>query len=243
MENILQNPIVYLKGVGPKRGELLKKELNITTYEDLLSYYPFRYVDRSKISTVKDVNEEMAYVQLRGKIFGLQSVGSPKPNRMVAYLRDSTGMIELLWFQGFKWIKEKIREGNEYVVFGKPSVFNNNFSIVHPELEEAVEFDKNTNSVFHPIYSTTEKLKSVGLDARNIGKLTRQLISVVENEIFETFPSGILTDLKMISRKDAIANIHWPKDESLLESARYRLKFEEFFLYPATAVVFENLPA
>ena len=172
--SFFETPIEYLKGVGPQRADILKKELKIFRFEDLLYFYPFRYVDRSKFQKVKEVVSDSVYVQIKGKIKHIKVVGKFKSMRMTAILEDETGEIELIWFQGIKWLKDKFKTDTEYIVFGKPSYFNNNLNIAHPEIELASEQSQSVVSTLQPFYSSTEKLKSRGLDSRGIGKIIKK---------------------------------------------------------------------
>ncbi len=230
MSNVfLDTPIEFLKGVGPKRADLLKKELNIFTFRDLLLYFPFRYVDRSKIYTISEIQADLMYVQLRGVIVDLHEIGEKRGRRLVASLMDSSGEIELVWFQGIKWVKESIKADTEYVVFGKPTIFNRKFNIPHPELELASEFDKTIGISLQGIYSTTEKLRSRGLGNRNLVKLIKTLVLLSAGKIPEILSADIVHKLGLLSREEALINIHFPEDQRLLQKAQARLKFEELF--------------
>ncbi len=211
------------------RAELLKKELGIFTFQDLLHYFPFRYIDRSKFLKVSEVRSDSAYVQLKGKIFGLKTFGKHRATRLTGFLRDETGDIELVWFKGLKWVMQKIKPGEEYVVFGKPSYFNGKYNFVHPEIELASETQKGVNATLQPFYSSTEKLKSKGLDSRGIAKLTKNLVDQIDHTIPETLSEEIITPLKFISREKALINIHHPENQYILDKAIARLKFEELF--------------
>lgn len=224
---ILQTPIEYLKGVGPKRAEVLRSELNIFTCDDLLNYFPFRYVDRSKFSRITDIDNDQNYFQLRGKITSPQVIGAARSRRLTAYLIDDSGEIELVWFQGIKWAQEKIKPGVEYIVFGKPNYFNGRYNLAHPEFEPVAEYDL-LSSQLQPFYSSTEKLKSKSLDSRGIAKLTKTLVAMVDM-IPETLTPEIINRLKFISREQALKNIHYPESQEILNKAITRLKFEELF--------------
>ncbi len=222
-------PIEFLKGVGPKRAEMLSKELCISTFGDLLSFYPFRYIDRSKINKIVDIpNNEQNFIQLKGKIISLETVGQSKSKRLIAIFKDDTGEIELIWFQGLKWVKEKIKPNKEYIIFGKPTLFNKKYNIAHPEIEE-VTTEQQIFKGLQPLYSSTEKLKSKGLDSKGIAKLSKTLIELIKGGINETLPEYIINKFNFISRDAALTNIHFPENLFLLEKARQRLKFEELF--------------
>jgi ATP-dependent DNA helicase RecG len=226
---ILNNPIEFLKGVGPARGELLKKELNIFTFEDLLGYFPFRYVDRSKFFKISEISSENAYIQLKGRIKEVSIIGQGRAKRFVAIFGDETGNIELVWFQGIKWIQDKIKPGYEYIVFGKPTIFNGKYNFAHPETELAGDMDTGLNATLQPVYYSGEKLKNRGLDSRGISRLTKTLLLLLEGKIPETLPDYLLEQLHFLPRKDTMMNIHHPENQQLLDKAIARLKFEEFF--------------
>ncbi len=226
-DELLQTPIEYLKGVGPKRAEVLRSELNIFTFDDLLNYFPFRYVDRSKFSRIADIDNDQNYFQLRGKISAPQLIGAARGRRLSAYIADASGEIELVWFQGIKWAQEKIKPGVEYIVFGKPNYFNGRYNFAHPEFEPVAEYDL-LSTQLQPFYSSTEKLKAKSLDSRGIAKLTKTLVAMVD-VIPETLNPEIIYRLKFISREEALKNIHYPESQEILNKAITRLKFEELF--------------
>jgi ATP-dependent DNA helicase RecG len=225
----LETPIEYLKGVGPARAEILRKELKIFTFGELLSLFPFRYVDRSKIFRVADVTDDSAYVQVRGKIISSGTVGSLRAKRLVATLSDGTGEMELVWFQGIKWVENKIKTGDEYIAFGKPSWFNGHLNMPHPDLERPGEQPSSVSDTFRPLYSSTEKLKSKGLDSKGLSRLMRTLVQSDRFSIPETLSPGILESLRLMNRQEAFINIHFPASHELLQKAQARLKFEELF--------------
>ncbi|HXD92190.1 MAG TPA: ATP-dependent DNA helicase RecG [Bacteroidia bacterium] len=229
MSNFLDTPIEYLKGIGPQRGDMLKKELQIFTYYDLLSLYPFRYVDRSKFYKIKDVTEELPYVQLKGKIIRTELLGEKFAKRFVAYLKDDTGIIELVWFQGAKWLEGKFKPDIEYVVLGKPSEFRGKYNITHPDVDLASDESVKLNAVLQPVYPSTEKLKSKGLDSKGILKLQEVLVPQLQHKIEETLPDSIINQYKLISKELACKQIHFPENPELLKKAELRLKFEELF--------------
>jgi ATP-dependent DNA helicase RecG len=227
--NLFQTPIEYLKGVGPKRAEILKKELSIFTFRDLLHYYPYRYIDRSKFFKVNEIISDSAYIQLKGTISNIRLIGKNRGRRMTARFSDETGNIELIWFQGIKWIQDKFKIGEEYIIFGKPSLFNNKYNIAHPEVELANETELAVNETLQPFYSTTEKLRSKGLGNKSFGKITKTLVLRVKDEIKENLSEEILNNLKLISREEALLNIHFPTNSQVLSKSKARLKFEELF--------------
>lgn len=228
-ETFLNTPIVYLKGVGPQRAELLKKELQVFTFYDLLTQYPFRYVDRTQFYKVKDINDEMPYIQLRGKIARTEMIGAKRAKRFVAYFTDDTGTIELVWFRGLKWIEDKVKPSVEYVLFGKPTLFNGKFNIAHPEIEEVSDENTRLASALQPVYNTTEVMKKKGIDSRGMYRLLKSLINLITNNIPETLSDQLINENKFCSREFALKNIHMPESQDALHKAQYRLKFEELF--------------
>ncbi|MFM7900532.1 MAG: OB-fold nucleic acid binding domain-containing protein, partial [Bacteroidota bacterium] len=195
----LDSPIEFLKGVGPQRGEVLKKELNIFVFRDLLQYIPFRYVDRSKFHPIADVQDDGAYIQIKGRIVSMQTIGQKRAQRLVAQLRDDTGMIDLVWFKGLKWIMGSIKTGVEYTVFGKPSEFNGRFNFVHPEIEPAaLRSEDPIGLTLQPFYSSTEKSKMRGLDSKGIMRMQRTLLQSLPQQLPETLPHKITQALNMV---------------------------------------------
>ena len=226
--HILSTPIEYLKGVGPIRSELLKKELNIFTYEDLLLHFPFRYVDKSNIHLISQINDSFPHVQFRGRIKKIEEKGNKRSKRLIAYFHDSSGVIELIWFKSIRWIKQNIDLDKEYIVFGKPSFFSGKPNLVHPDLD-IMDGVKEDFMGLHGVYSTTEKLINKGLNSRAISKLVKNLLPLLENNIEENLSDEILTKFKIPKKKNALINIHISKDLKILERAQKRLKFEELF--------------
>ncbi len=229
MAQFLDTSIEYLKGVGPKRADLLKKELHIFTFKDLILFFPFRYIDRSRFYKIAEIKGEMPQVQLKGKIIAVKTIGEARKKRMVAVFSDGTGEIELVWFKGIKFLKHSITVGKELIVFGKPILFNGKYNIAHPEtepIEKEIEFEK---IGLQPVYSSTEKLNNSGLSSRNIWKIQRTLCEQISKMIPETLSQEILDDNKLISREEAIKQLHVPSDVNLLKKAIFRLKFEELF--------------
>jgi len=228
MAGFFTTSIEFLKGVGPQRAALLNKELNIFTFGDLIQHYPFRYEDRTKFYTIREVHDEMQYVQLRGSIKKKELIGVGFKKRFVAHMVDPTGEIELVWFQGINWINDKIKPGIEYTVFGKPSRYGNKFNIAHPELDVATE--KNGQGGFlQPVYSITEKLKARHLDSKALAKFIQELLIQCSDKIRETLPSDMVASEKLLSKKESLFNIHNPRSHELLSLAQHRLKFEELF--------------
>ena len=229
--SILSSPIEYLKGVGPLRADLLKKELGIFTFEDLLNHFPFRYIDRTKIEYIGNINPQTDYIQVKGRITAIEILGERKAKRMIAWLEDETGIVELTWFQGIQWIQKILQEGSQYLVYGKAGFFNGRPQIMHPEIELFTPELSNGKSFLEPVYSTTEKLKAKGLNARQISKLTAALFTLVSpKDIIENIPEDVLQKLNLIRKYDAVIAVHFPKNPEEYELALHRLKFEEFFL-------------
>jgi ATP-dependent DNA helicase RecG len=227
--SFLETPIEYLKGVGPTRAALLNKELQIFTFGELLSLFPFRYVDRSKVFRISEIKEDVAYLQVKGRIRNVQSIGSPRNKRIIATISDGTGELDLVWFQGANWIADKLVPGTEYLVFGKPSWFNGRLNIPHPELEVPGENMASPGDQFRPVYPSTEKLKSRGLNSRGLSKLIKTLIQYPNFHITENLSRNILDSLKLPDRQEAFLNIHFPSSPEKLKLAQARLKFEELF--------------
>jgi ATP-dependent DNA helicase RecG len=226
----LQNSIEYLKGVGPNKAEVLQKELQIFSWEDLLKHFPFRYIDKSKFYTISEVTEDGAYIQIKGKITGFQMLGPPRRQRLVGKFVDETGEIDLVWFKAAEWIMKSLKLGVEYVVYGKPAKFGRNFNIAHPEIKPVTEVVQQANSL-EPLYNTTEKMKKFNLDSKGVLQLMRNLLASLEPfDILEILPFDVLDKYKMLSRYQSFQNIHLPTDNNALEKAIFRLKFEELLL-------------
>ena len=222
-------PIEYLKGVGPKRGDLLKTELGIFTLSDLLFHFPFRHEDRSSFHKISQLTPDGPTVLLRGKIRAVESVETGKARRFMARFSDGTGEIELVWFRSLKYIKETVIPGTEFVIVGKPTVFNNRFSIAHPEMELAGSKPDSAFLGFFPVYHSTEKLKSLGLDSKGISRLLVNLLNGIPDKFPETLPDYILEHFKLPERDAAIRQAHHPRNPDDLKKAMFRLKFEELF--------------
>jgi ATP-dependent DNA helicase RecG len=228
--HLLDTPIEFLKGVGPAKSELLKKELQIFTFRDLLHLFPFRYVDRSRFYKIRDIKSADTEIQLVGRITRLEEIaGKGRSKRLRAQFVDDTGSVELVWFRGAKWIKSSLKANQDYVLFAKPNVYQGKFSFPHPELELAEEFKKSPLKGLQPVYPSTEKLNNKGLNSRGIGKLTRNLIPQIKNQIPEFLPPGIIEVYQLHRLEDAYIQVHFPANVDILDSARRRLKFNEFF--------------
>ncbi len=228
MNNFFETNIEFLKGVGPQKAEIMQKELQIFTFGDLIQYYPFRWEDRSKIYQIKDAHEDLAYIQVKGVLTMVSLVGTDTKKRLVAQLEDKTGVIELVWFQSVPFIQKFLKKGDQYIVFGKPNIFNGTINIVHPEIELFGE-NKSMEGYLQPIYSSTEKLRRFYLDSKGISKLQRQLLELALNKINETLPKYIIDKYKLVSKQKALEQIHFPDSPSTLTQAQRRLKFEELF--------------
>src|SRR6218665_1111695 len=227
---LLQTPIEYLKGVGPQRGELLRKELGIHRYEDLINFFPNRYIDRTRYFKINELQKNDTEVQIIGKIINVKTVEFGKAKkRLVATFVDETGQIELTWFQGHKWIRESLKINIPYVIFGKTNNFNGQFSMAHPEMELYSEHEKSLRSAMQPVYPSTETLTNRGISNRVINKMMQQLFVETQAKFVETLPNYILEELKLIPKNAALFNIHFPKSQELLSKAQFRLKFEELF--------------
>lgn len=230
MNHILDTPITYLKGVGPKKAVVLEKELGVKTFRDLLYHFPFRYVDKSKIHKVKDITTDTTYFQLKGKISMLNTVGDKRTRYITAKFTDDTGSIDLVWFRGIKWIKDTLQHNKEYLIFGKPSVFKNFFNFVHPEIEDAQIQDTTVSGQrLEGIYSSTEKLKNSGMGARGFTKLIKQLLIQAGESITEILPKYLIEHYKLLDNKTALHNIHFPENQKIIAEAENRLKFNELF--------------
>jgi ATP-dependent DNA helicase RecG len=229
--NILSSPIEYLKGVGPQRADLLKKELNIFTFNDLLEHYPYRHVDKTKVNLIREVTPQTEYIQVAGVLVSFEVVGHKNNKRAVGQLKDQSGFLELAWFQGLNWIQKTLKVGASYLVYGRVTFFQGRPQIVHPEIELLTEQKHEAKSYLEPIYPTTEKLKARGLGGRQIGKLTQVLFQLLkEKDLPENLPDKILSQLKLTDRFQAYRNIHFPPTVTMYEQAVQRLKFEELFI-------------
>ena len=227
--NILDQDIMYLPGVGPNRKKMLNQELGIHTYGDLLEYYPYKYVDRSKVYTVHELTGDMPFVQVVGRILSFETFEmGPRKERVVAHFSDGTGIIDLVWFMYGKSAKTKYKIGQQYLIFGKPAVFNNRIQIAHPDIDDASTVDTSAMGM-QPYYNTTEKMKKMGLTSRSVEKLTKTLIEKLTDTLPETIPDFIASPLHLMSRDQALRTLHYPQNAKDLERARVRLKFEELF--------------
>ena len=229
--SILSNPVEYLKGVGPLRGDMLKKELLIFTFKDLLEHFPLRHIDKTEVKLIRDITYQTDFIQVAGKLTAFHITGTGRGRRLVGELQDSSGVLELTWFQGVSWISRSLEVGREYLVFGKPGFFLGKPQITHPEVELYTPEKAGGKGFLEPIYPATEKLKTKGLNGRNIGKLMFNLFSVLsEKDLPENLPQHLINALKLTSRWQAYKGIHFPGGKEDFDRAVYRIKFEEFFL-------------
>lgn len=230
--NLLDTKVEFLKGVGTKKAEVLKKELGISTYQDLISYYPYRYVDKSNFVKIRDINSEDVYIQVKGKVVGIETIGVGPKSRVSAKFVDETGMVELVFFKGLRYIKETLQYEKDYVIFGKPSLFKNTYNFVHPDIEPLEVFlhqQAQQTEKFSPLYNTSERMKNSFLNSKAISRLTRTLISQTKGYIHENLPPYIIERFKLISHEKAVIQIHFPSSPENLAKAKARLKFEELF--------------
>ena len=229
MLDILSQDIQYLPGVGPKKKDLLDKELGIATVSDLLEYYPYKYIDRSKIYTIDNLHGDMPFIQIKGRILSFEEFSNgARKKRLVAHFSDGTGVADLVWFSGVKYATEQYKVGVEYVVFGKPSVYGGRYQFAHPDIDRADELQLSQMGM-QPYYNTTEKMKKAGLTSRSLEKITKSTLERMTQPLAETLPPFIANRLRLVSRDTAVRNVHYPKNDRDLANARLRLKFEELF--------------
>lgn len=228
MFDLASRDIKYLSGVGPQRASVLNKELNIYSLHDLLYYFPYKYVDRSRIYYIHEIDGTMPYIQLKGEILGFETIGEGRQRRLIAHFSDGTGIVDLVWFQGIKFLVGKYKVHQEYIVFGKPSVFNGRINIAHPDIDNASELKLSTMGL-QPYYNTTEKMKRSSLNSHAIEKMMSAVVQQLHEPLPETLSSAILTEHHLMPLTEALMNIHFPANPELLRKAQYRLKFEELF--------------
>ncbi len=225
----LNTAIAYLKGVGPNRAVLLKSELGIHTFGDLINFFPNRYIDRTQFFKINQLQNNTSEVQIIGKITSIKTVQQKRGSRLVANFTDDTGQMELVWFRGAKWIKEALKINTPYVIFGKTTFFNGLFSMPHPEMELVEDYKKSLRTAMQPIYPSTEKLTNKGISNKIVSKIIQNLFEEVQGDFTETLSTPIIDELNLISKKEALLNIHFPQNQELLTKAQIRLKFEELF--------------
>jgi ATP-dependent DNA helicase RecG len=240
MQDFLDTNIKYLPGVGPKRAELLNNDLNIYTFRDLLYYFPYKYIDRTKFYKISELDPDLPYVQLRGMIKGYYTEGRGAGKRLVADFQDESGTIKLIWFKGVKWITQSYVPGIEFIVFGKPGVFNGIINIIHPEIEAVSKAAERITSALQGHYNTTENLKNHFLTSKAVGKLVGNLLKQLSFRLPETLPDYIVSKYNLMELHDALNKIHFPSNPAELEKARYRLKFEELFFIQLNILRFKN---
>ena len=228
MFDLASRDIKYLSGVGPQRASVLNKELNIYSLHDLLYYFPYKYVDRSRIYYIHEIDGTMPYIQLKGEILGFETIGEGRQRRLIAHFSDGTGIVDLVWFQGIKFLVGKYKVHQEYIVFGKPSVFNGRINIAHPDFDNASELKLSTMGL-QPYYNTTEKMKRSSLNSHAIEKMMSAVVQQLREPLPETLSPAILTEHHLMPLTEALMNIHFPANPELLRKAQYRLKFEELF--------------
>ncbi|MCU4176891.1 ATP-dependent DNA helicase RecG [Carboxylicivirga sp. N1Y90] len=229
MSELAAQNITYLPGVGPKRAELLRQELQIASYEDLLYYFPYKYVDRSKFYAIRDINAKLPYIQVRGRLTSLKTIGEGRQSRLSAMFSDGTGVIELVWFKGHKYVKDNLNSDFEYIVFGKPTSFNGQFNIVHPEMDKVHDGKVKIAAALQAFYNTTEKMKRGFLNSKTIHKMQQNIFLSFQGKIPETLPAFIIQRYKLLQLHEALKTIHFPLNAEILEKAQFRLKFEELF--------------
>lgn len=231
MNQLFQTPVEYLKGTGPARAEVLKKELGIYNFEDVLRHFPFKYIDRTRFYKIREINIDLPHVQVVARLTHKEILGEKHTKRLVAQVKDETGVMELVWFQGIKWVEKYLQPGKAYILFGKPGSFNGKAQMSHPEIElyspEALK--RQGNATLQPVYSSTEKLKQFSLDSKGLQKLTSFLIEQHSRDIPENLPLNLINKLKLMGRADAYRHIHFPENATTLAEAVRRLKFEELF--------------
>ena len=228
MFDITTRDIKYLQGVGPQRATMLNKELNIFSLGDLLYYFPYKYVDRSRLYYIHEIDGNMPYIQLKGQILSFETMGEGRQRRLVAHFSDGTGVIDLVWFQGIKYLMGKYKAHEEYIVFGKPTVFNGRINVAHPDIDPAKDLSLSGMGL-QPYYNTTEKMKRSGLNSHALGKLVANAFALLQGTMPETLSRKIMDDHHLVSLDEALRNIHFPQNPEKLRKAQYRLKFEELF--------------
>ena len=228
MFDLTTRDIKYLQGVGPQRATLLNKELDIHSLHDLLYYFPYKYVDRSRLYYIHEIDGNMPYIQLKGQILSFETVGEGRQRRLVAHFSDGTGVVDLVWFQGIKYLMGKYKAHEEYIVFGKPTVFNGRINIAHPDIDPAKDLTLSAMGL-QPYYNTTEKMKRAGLNSHALEKLMNNAFALLQGPLSETLSPNVVEENHLMSLDEAIHNIHFPQNPEKLRRAQYRLKFEELF--------------
>ena len=228
MFDLTTRDIKYLQGVGPQRATMLNKELNVFSLHDLLYYFPYKYVDRSRLYYIHEIDGNMPYIQLKGQILSFETLGEGRQRRLVAHFSDGTGIVDLVWFQGIKYLTGKYKAHEEYVVFGKPTVFNGRINVAHPDIDPAKDLTLSTMGL-QPYYNTTERMKRSGLNSHAIEKLMANAFALIQETMPETLSQKVVDEQHLMSLDEALHNIHFPQNPEKLRKAQYRLKFEELF--------------
>lgn len=226
--DILQTDIKFIPGIGPKKAETLNKEIDVFTLGDLLRWYPYRYIDKTRIYYVHEVDSSLAFIQLKGRITAFESFGEGRKRRLVGHFTDGTGFIDLVWFQGIRFIENSLKVGQEYIVFGKPSLFGNKWNIAHPDIDP-INTESDLPTGFMAMYNTTEKMKYAYLNSKAMQKIISNAFEMIKAPLLETLSPDVVKAANLISYHEAIENIHFPKSPNLLREAEFRLKFEELF--------------
>jgi ATP-dependent DNA helicase RecG len=234
-EDFLHTDIIFLKGVGPERGKVLQSELRIFTYRDLLFHFPFRYIDRSNFTPIRDAFGYDQTVQLKATVLEVKEVGEARKKRLVALVNDGTGAMELVWFKGIQWIKPTLQIGHEYTIFGRVTKFGQRYNMTHPDIEK-FELTQEKQGSLQPIYSSTEKLTVKGLHTKGIEKLQRALVVQIAGKIVRTIPEELYSKYGLMDLEQALQQVHFPESQQLLKEAQKRLKFEELFFMQLTLI-------
>jgi len=237
MNTNLQTPIEYLKGVGPNRADLLRKELGIHTYQDLINLFPNRYLDRTQYYKINQLQRNNADVQVIGQITGFKEISQKRGKLLIATFKDETGAMDLVWFRGHKWIRDSLKLNTPYVAFGKTNWFSGAFNMPHPEMESLDDHEKSLRSAMQPIYPSTEKLTNKGLTNRVINTIMQQLFLETKSRFTETLSDTLISELNLLPKSESLFNIHFPKNQELLARAQFRLKFEELFFIQLQLII------
>lgn len=232
MSDFLQTNIMYLKGVGPKRGEIMKNEFGIATFRDLLYYFPYRYVDRSRFYNISELHKDLPYIQIKGKFIGfeLQTVGNGKSKKLIGAFTDNTGIIEVVWFAGIDWLSKSLNKQNTYILFGKPNDFGGKLNIVHPEMEELSKWQAKPQSSLSPQYSTTGTSKDNYINSKTFQTMLACLVPEIKGKVAETLPPYIIERFGLMGLANTLQTLHFPENTEMLQKAQYRIKFEELLI-------------
>ena len=228
MQDLRETELTYLPGVGPKRAALLQAEMGIHTWHDLLYCFPYKHIDRSRLYRISELSADMPFVQLRGRIMSFEQIGTGRKTRLVAHFSDGEGFIDLVWFQGIRYITSTLKLDRDYIVFGRPNDFNGRINIAHPDVDPAESLSLNRMGM-QPYYSVTEKMRRSGLTSRSIEQFTDKLFSLLKEPIPETLPESLRDHLKLMPIDEALRSAHYPHSAAQLASAMARLKFDELF--------------